>query len=76
MAAAEREMLLDPNNLRADLEVRGHEPSRDFDRMHTGVPQIHNVTREQLIGSAPILLALPSPTSVQGKAIVHALGSC
>jgi hypothetical protein len=41
MAAAEREMLLDPNNLRADLEVRGHEPSRDFDRMHTGVPQRH-----------------------------------
>jgi hypothetical protein len=41
MAAAEREMLLDPNNLGADLEVRRQEPPRDFDRMH---PACHTYT--------------------------------
>src|SRR6266536_3427091 len=54
MPAAQGEVLLGPNNLRANLEAAGDEPGGDFGRVYTRMPDIRYRAGKQLMGGGPI----------------------
>src|SRR5688572_22161033 len=54
MPAAEREVLLGPDDLRPDLKARCCESAHHLSGMNTGMPHIGNIAAEQLIRRGPI----------------------
>src|SRR5262249_41362924 len=53
-AAAQREMLLRPNDLSAQLKPASRQPSGDDIAVHRSMPDIGGISREQRIGLPPI----------------------
>src|SRR5262249_6250344 len=54
VAAADREVGLAPDDVRADFEAGGLDASLNSARMLAGVPAVHDITGEQLPGLQPI----------------------
>src|SRR6266404_2704338 len=58
ISAAEHKVLLGPNDLRANLKLRGSEGFRYFSGVHAGMPNIGHIPGEKLVRSAPIGLVV------------------
>src|SRR6516165_3156207 len=74
VAAAQREMLLNPDNLRACLQPAGGEVGSHDSAVQRAVPDISNIPRKQCIGLLPVgaivveHLALGQPAEADGTA--------